>query len=133
MEGSRLARKIKIFRELWKLCWKSCRKVNVANLPGLIMANLLILAVLLESLCALSLCCSYGDLRLVNGPSSLAGRMEVCKNSVWGTVCHDGITPGGVNGNAAAKVACRQLGFSDQGDCFFFVNLYPPYREANNK
>ena len=79
------------------------------------MANLVILAVLLESLCALSLCCSNGDLRLI-GPTSLAGRMEVCSNSVWGTVCHDGLSSTGTKGIAAAKVACRQMGFSDQGE-----------------
>ena len=48
--------------------------------------------------------CTDGAVRLVNGSSSLSGRLEVCAFSVWGTVCDDAF-----NSNAAT-VACRQLG-----------------------
>ena len=77
--------------------------------------KILILAIVLKSLCALCLGCSYGDLRL-NGTTSFEGRIELCFNSTWRSVCHDQLDWQGDNGTTAAKVACRQLGFSDQGD-----------------
>ncbi len=59
--------------------------------------------------------CEKGDIRLAGDPSlrgsdpSLQGRVEVCNDEVWGTVCDD------LWGNEDANVVCRQLGFWDQG------------------
>jgi len=43
--------------------------------------------------------------RLVGGPSSHEGRLEVNYNGVWGTVCDYGFT------EESAAVVCRSLGF----------------------
>jgi len=54
--------------------------------------------------------CTEGDVRLLEGTTRLEGRVEVCKNNGWGTVCDDGWS------NTDAKVVCRQLGFSVAGN-----------------
>ena len=56
--------------------------------------------------------CTNGTLRLVDGPVQSAGRLEVCINEVWGTVCdtryyyyyyYEDYN--------VARVVCRQLGY----------------------
>lgn len=50
--------------------------------------------------------CSDGDIRLVGGTLEEEGRVEICMNEFWGTVCDDGWS------NVEANVVCRQLGYS---------------------
>ena len=54
-------------------------------------------------------CETLGDVRLVGGSNFTEGRVEVCYNNTWGTVCDNGF------GVEDATVVCRQLGFSDEG------------------
>ena len=53
--------------------------------------------------------CTEGEIRLLEGGNLREGRVEICKNNGWGTVCHSGWT------NVDARVVCRQLGYSVAG------------------
>ena len=61
--------------------------------------------------------CEFGDVRLV-GDDDRSGRMEVCYNNTWGTVCDDGWDV------RDARVVCRQLGLSSE--CEYHHYLITP-------
>ena len=68
--------------------------------------------------------CVDGAVRLVGGGSPRAGRLEICHDGVFGTVCSDAFEP------VDAQVVCRQLGQAAGGavvlpDAFFGRGLGP--------
>ena len=53
--------------------------------------------------------CEYGSLRLIGGTKSSEGRVEICQNKVWTTVCDDNWD------DADAGVVCYELGYAREG------------------
>ena len=50
--------------------------------------------------------CTNGAVQLMNWSTSDEGRVEVCVNGEWGTVCDSGWD------RREAEVVCRQLGYN---------------------
>jgi deleted-in-malignant-brain-tumors protein 1 len=61
-------------------------------------------------------CGEDGSVRLVDGAHENEGRLEICINGQWGTVCNDGLTDNDGFDIDAARVVCRQLGISENGE-----------------
>ena len=61
--------------------------------------------------------CTDGKVRLSSPSSQLIGRVDVCVNGTWSTICDDHWT------NTDAIVICRQLGHSTYGNNYFRNSL----------
>ena len=57
-------------------------------------------------------CTTHGAVRLRGSSLEYRGRVEICVNGVWGTVCDD------YWDYTDANVVCKQLGFSRFGKKF---------------
>ena len=54
--------------------------------------------------------CQEMSLRLVGGPSASEGRVEVCVNETWGTICDNSWSTNDAN------IVCGQLGYLSRGN-----------------
>lgn len=57
--------------------------------------------------------CSDGDIRLSNGTNVLEGRVEICINSAWGTVCDTTFS------EDEASIICSQTGYRYNGNNYY--------------
>ena len=63
--------------------------------------------------------CATGDLRLTGGSNKYEGRVEICMNGVWGSICDNRWD------STDAHVVCRQLQY--QGSVTMMVKLFYTY------
>jgi len=66
--------------------------------------------------------CTEGSIRLVGGTNVYEGRVEVCHNGEWGTVCDDSWS------SNDGIVACRQLGYS-----FVRVDIFTSFGQGTGQ
>ena len=57
----------------------------------------------------ISVYCNNGNLRLAGSTVPSQGRVELCWNETWGTICDE------LWSTNDANVACRQLGYAASG------------------
>ena len=53
--------------------------------------------------------CQDGDIQLAGGSYNNVGRIDLCVNGTWGTICSNSFD------NKDASVVCQQLGYSTFG------------------
>ena len=53
--------------------------------------------------------CTHGEVRLQDGPNVREGRVEICINNAWGTICSTQFS------NEDAAVVCKSMMFEQEG------------------
>ena len=61
--------------------------------------------------------CYDGQVRLTEGTDVREGRVEICSDGNWSTVCDN------LWNEAEAKIVCQQLGYPSDGECRFHEKL----------
>ena len=84
-------------------------KVNMYEIKDFRPSEFKVILLIFIFHCNLLAPCANGQVKLVGGNIVNEGRVEICMNNVWGTVCDDSW------GSADATVVCRQLGFATTG------------------
>ena len=105
------------------LGWSVQVHVNQSALHALLLA-----AIISFSDINSNISCTNGDVRLAGGLLVNQGRVEICYQNQWGTVCHDFWSEND------ARVVCRQLGYSPQGLIYLsviYVALHSSYYVMN--
>ena len=69
--------------------------------------------------------CIFGTVRLQDGAFSNRGRVEVCNNDAWGTVCDNSWT------SIDARTVCIQLGLPSSGRYACIVCLCVIFKISN--
>lgn len=59
--------------------------------------------------------CTHGDMKLIGGTTEYEGTLQVCVNSLWGTVCDSSWS------SSDALLACSQLGYPGIGQDLFII------------
>ena len=62
--------------------------------------------------------CKNGDLRLDTSDAAIGGRLEICYDGIWGSICNEEWTI------EDARVACKQLGLPLEGTMKYFDIQY---------
>ena len=62
--------------------------------------------------------CEEGAVRLLDGIIDQEGRVEVCHDGVWGSICDEGWD------KTDAHIICQQLGYAETGDFIMTHNNY---------
>ena len=61
--------------------------------------------------------CEEGAVRLKDGKIGQEGRIEVCSNNVWGSICGDGFD------KTDAYVVCKELGLGLQSGNILYLHI----------